>query len=159
MVTLFLQHIYDWLCRKHCYAVPKYKILSFKAVLYRISKAQVSSSLTTEHAGYVSTTEADSHADTFVAGKNCIPLQYTERSCDVQPYLDEYEPIKNVPIVTAATGYTSATDMNYILVFPEALYIPSLEHNLFNPSRLDKIQRPSVCPSFLRLSCLPTYSL
>jgi hypothetical protein len=91
-----------------------------------------------EHAGFVSTTEGGSHADTLVAGKNCVPLHYTERLCDVQPYSDNYEPVKNVPIITAVTGYTSATGMNYILIFPEALYMPSLEHSLFNPNQLQQ---------------------
>ena len=89
-----------------------------------------------EHVGFVSRTEADTHADTFVAGKNCIPMNYTDRSCDVQPYSDEYAPMKNVPIITAATGYTSAMGINYILIFPEALWMPGLEHSLFNPNPL-----------------------
>lgn len=136
---LFVQHAYKWLCRPQRSTVPAFRISSFKAFAHRVSRisqARISGTLTYEHAGYVSTTEADSHADTFVAGKNCVPLHYTERSCDVQPYSDDYEPMKNVQIVTAATGYTSATGMNYILVFPEALYIPSLEHSLFNPNQL-----------------------
>jgi hypothetical protein len=41
-----------------------------------------------------------------------------------------------VPIVMAATGYTSSSGMNYILLFPEALYLPNLEHSLFNPNQL-----------------------
>ena len=80
--------------------------------------------------------EIDSHADTFVAGKNCVPLNYTERTCDVQPYSDEYAPVKNVPIVIAATGYTSASGINYILVFPESIYMPTLAHSLCNPNQL-----------------------
>ena len=96
----------------------------------------VSSASTTSNPGYTSTVEVDSHADSFVAGKNCVPMHYTERSCDVQPYSDDYAPVKNVPIVTAATGYTSATGLNYILIFPEALYLPNLEHSLFNPNQL-----------------------
>jgi hypothetical protein len=63
-------------------------------------------------------------------------MHYTERSCDVQPYSDDYAPVKNVPIVTAATGYTSANGLNYILIFPEALYLPNLGHSLFNPNQL-----------------------
>jgi hypothetical protein len=63
-------------------------------------------------------------------------MHYTERNCNVQPYSDDYAPVKNVPIVTAATGYTSATGLNYILIFPEALYLPTLGHSLFNPNQL-----------------------
>lgn len=36
-------------------------------------------------------TELDTHADTFVAGRNCLLMNYTERVCDVMPYSDEYE--------------------------------------------------------------------
>jgi hypothetical protein len=42
----------------------------------------------------------------------------------------------NVPIITAATGYTSTTGFNYILIFPEDLYMPKLTHSLFNPNQL-----------------------
>jgi hypothetical protein len=122
---LLARAIYDWFRSKHQYAVPAYRISMFKTVMYHVSKVCLSSTQVYEHAGYVSTTEGDSHEDTFVAGKNCVPLHYTDRSCDVQPYSDDYAPVKNVPIITAATGYTSATGMNYILVFPEALYMPS----------------------------------
>jgi hypothetical protein len=86
--------------------------------------------------GFTSAVESDSHADSFVAGKNCIPLHCTERSCDAQPCSDDYAPVKNVPVITAATGCTSANGLNFILLFPEALHLPNLGHSLFNPSQL-----------------------
>ena len=53
-------------------------------------------------------TELNHHADTTVSEVNCIIFKYTDRSCMVSPYYDQkYEPIHNVSIVTAATGYTS----------------------------------------------------
>ena len=79
--------------------------------------------------------EMDSHADTTVAGKNCAILKYTDRSCDVAPFSEKYTPMKDIPIVTAATGYTSANGRNYILVFNEALYIKDMEHTLINPNQ------------------------
>ena len=48
--------------------------------------------------------EMDSHADTTVAGRNCAILKYTDRSCDVAPFSAKYTPMKDVPIVLAATG-------------------------------------------------------
>ena len=52
-------------------------------------------------------TELNQYVDTTNAGFNCIILKYTYRSCTVSPYDDqEYEPIHNVPIITAVTGYT-----------------------------------------------------
>ena len=65
----------------------------------------------------------DSHADTTVAGKNYFILCYTYRIYDVAPLSDKYTPMKDVPIVSAATGYTSANGRNYILVLNEELYI------------------------------------
>ena len=80
--------------------------------------------------------ELDSHADTSVAGRNCVPLSYTDRSCDVAPYTDTYTPIQDVSIIHAATGYTSAAGRNYILVFNEVLWMESLDHSLINPNQL-----------------------
>ena len=47
----------------------------------------------------------DSHDDTTVTVKNCVILKYTEQSCDVAPFYDKYTPMKDVPVVSAATGY------------------------------------------------------
>jgi len=80
--------------------------------------------------------ELDSHADTFVAGRNCLLMHYTERVCDVMPYSDEYQPRNNVPIVQVATGYTSMNGRRYILIINEALYMPELDNSLMNPNQL-----------------------
>jgi hypothetical protein len=88
------------------------------------------------NAGFVSKLELDSHADTTVAGKNCVAISFTDRACKVQPYSDSYEPIDNVPIATVATGYTAKNGLNYIIILPEALYMPDLDHSLVNPNQL-----------------------
>ena len=82
--------------------------------------------------------ELDSHADTIVAGKNCVILSYTGQECDVSPYRDDYESIKNVPIVNAATAWQSSiTGQTYILVFNEAIWMGDhLDHTLINPNQL-----------------------
>ena len=80
--------------------------------------------------------ELDTHADTFVAGRNCLLMHYSERVCDVMPYSDEYEAKKSVPIVQIATGYTAANGQRTILIVNEALWIPELEHSLMNPNQL-----------------------
>ena len=67
--------------------------------------------------------ELDSHADTTVAGSNCVVLSYTGKECDVTPYRDDYQPVQNIPIVSAATAWQSpTTGQTYILVFNEALW-------------------------------------
>ena len=77
----------------------------------------------------------DSHADTTVAGRNCAIFKYTDIRCDVALFSAKYTPMKDVPIVSASTGYTSANGLNYILVFHEALYIPDMTHTLINPNQ------------------------
>ena len=52
--------------------------------------------------------ELDIHADTNVAGKNCTILKYTDQSCDVAPFSEKYIPMKDIMIVSAATGFTLA---------------------------------------------------
>ena len=48
--------------------------------------------------------EMDTHADTCVLGVNFIVLEYTGRVCDVYPYSQEYDSVKDVPIVKGATA-------------------------------------------------------
>ena len=87
----------------------------------QISQTQRVVSTNKEDTPFHGRSELDSHADTTVAGKNCVILRYTDRSCDVAPFSNKYMPMKDVPIVSAAIGYTSANGRNYIVVFNEAL--------------------------------------
>ena len=78
--------------------------------------------------------ELYSYADTTVAGKNCAIIKYTEWSCDVAPFSEKCNPMKDIPIVSASTGFTSENGRNYILIFHEALYMPNMRHTLTNPN-------------------------
>ena len=82
--------------------------------------------------------ELDSHADTTVAGSNCVILSYTGKECDVVPYREDYESVKGVPIVHAATAWQSPhTGQTYILVFNESLWMgDNMDHTLINPNQL-----------------------
>ena len=66
-----------------------------------MSSSTVTSSSSKVHYGQC---ELDSHADTIVAGKNCIVLSYTGKECSVVPYQDGYESTDNVPIANVATA-------------------------------------------------------
>ena len=99
------------------------------------SRSDVISSISTDD-GYHGRVELDSHADTIIAGKNCLTLSYSGRVCDVSAYSEDYPPRVGVPVVSAATGYTTANGDNYILIFNEALSIPDLDHSLVNPNQL-----------------------
>ena len=79
--------------------------------------------------------ELDSHADTTVTVKNCAIIKYMDQSCDVAPFSEKYNPMKDILIVSTSTGFTSANSRNYILVFHEALYMPNMRNTLTNPNQ------------------------
>ena len=58
------------------------------------------------------------------------------------PFADTYDAMKDVDIVSAATGFTSVTDLQYILVFREDLYMPELDHTLINTNQLRQLHTP-----------------
>ena len=43
--------------------------------------------------------------------------------------------MKDIPIVSADTGFTTENGRNYILVFHEAFYMPDIKHTLINPNQ------------------------
>ena len=81
--------------------------------------------------------EMDSHADTCVAGSNCVVLEYTGRSAEVEAYSPDY-PSKQIPIATVATAYDCPTSgATYVLIINEALYFgDSLPFSLLSPNQL-----------------------
>ena len=113
-------------------------ICRLKTTPRRASAASTAPSNKTPHSVIHGKCELDSHADTTVAGSNCIILNYTGKVCDVSPYRDDYAPVTGVPIVKAATAWQSPhTGQTYILVFNEALWMgDSLDHTLINPNQL-----------------------
>ena len=115
---------------------PNFKITLLTSSSHRISSA-ARSQIKTAKITYAKC-ELDSHADTTVAGSNCVVLHYTDKECDVTPYRDDYQPVSNIPIVTAATAQQSpSTGQIYILVFNEALWMgDSMETTLVNPNQL-----------------------
>lgn len=85
---------------------------------------------------YYGRLKVDTRADTFVAGRNCTVMSFSEQICDVMPYSDDYWPKENIPIYQVANGYTSINGQKSILVFNEALWMPELEASLMNPNQL-----------------------
>ena len=65
-------------------------------------------------------------------GKNWGVLSYTDVVCEVTPFTDEYDSIKEVPIVTACTVWTDQnTGKEYLLVGEQFLWFgTSLDHSL-----------------------------
>ena len=83
------------------------------------------------------TTHLDSHADTCVVGKNALVFQDFDRPVDVCGYDPKGPVTKSLRTVSAALAYTNHSHgETVILVIHQAIYIPSLSHNLLCPNQL-----------------------
>ena len=84
--------------------------------------------------------ELDSHADTCVAGRNCVVLEDTEQTVSVSAFTDKHQTFNNVPVVTAATAYDDErTGNTYILIIGHAIYMAdSMPNTLICPNQLRK---------------------
>lgn len=83
--------------------------------------------------------ENDSHADTVVAGSNCIITQFTGKECDVLPHAEACEVIKSVPFVQAAMACDNpkTTGETTILQLNKEIWIGNkIDHTLVNPNQL-----------------------
>ena len=88
--------------------------------------------------GHSGRCELDSHADTCVAGANFVICVFDGMTCEVSPYTDSYEAMKDVPIVGAATAWTNAdTGETHILYFNQILwYGRKMPMSLLNPNQM-----------------------
>ena len=121
---------------------PRRKICDFTNSRWRIAKVNANGT-TSRRIWAINTIkhgriELDTHADTIVFGQSFILLSKTGRECDVSPYTDEYEAIKNVPIVSEETAWTSLElAENFIIILNEGLWMnTTMEHTLVNPNKL-----------------------
>ncbi|MGH7954899.1 MAG: hypothetical protein ACREOZ_02945 [Gloeomargaritales cyanobacterium] len=82
--------------------------------------------------------ECDSRADTVCAAATFVPLEITEKVCDVGGFHESFQSVKNVPVATTATAYDHGDlQETLILVFHQSLYFgPSMENSLISPNQL-----------------------
>ena len=121
---------------------PGRKICDFTTSRLIISKVKTNGT-TSKRIGDTNTIkhgriELDNHADTILFGQIFILLSNTGRECDVLHYTDEYETIKNAPIVLAATACTSLElAETFIIILQEVLWMnTTMEHTLVIPNQL-----------------------
>lgn len=69
-----------------------------------------------------------------VVGRFCTIVDKTSKPVEVRPFSNEYNKILDVPVVDAAIKWEDLLngDVHYLLV-KNALYAPSMEHNLIHP--------------------------
>ena len=81
--------------------------------------------------------EMDSMADTSCAGSNWKLIEYTGVTCDVHPFKEGYEAVRDVPIGTCATLVEGETGSDFILIGHEMLYFgPELQRSLLNQNQI-----------------------
>ena len=86
--------------------------------------------------------ECDSHADTTAAGSNTVMIEDisdVHDYVDVAPFSESYQPIKNIPIATAATAYDNPdTGETTLILFGQSLFFG------------DKMASTLICPNQIR---------
>ena len=82
---------------------------------------------------HIPTTELDSHANMAVAGGACMIIARTGCHAIVSPFSDTLPTMDMVEIVDVALAYDDPiTTRTYLLIMRNALYIPTMEHNLIS---------------------------
>jgi hypothetical protein len=68
--------------------------------------------------GFVSRNEMDSHANTSCVSANWKAIELTGLTCDVSPFTQDYDAVKDVPVATCATAVTD----DYFGVSPDVVF-------------------------------------
>jgi len=89
-------------------------------------------------AGVVARNELDTHADTCCAGANWKFMETTNEVCEVTPFLNSYEPVKEIMVARCCTVWTSPeTGREYLLVGDQMLWFGTqMDHSLINPNQI-----------------------
>jgi hypothetical protein len=83
--------------------------------------------------------ELDSHADTCCAGSNCVIVEYTNKTCNVDGFNRETpnDELMGIPIVKAATAYDAPTGETFIIILSQALFLGDhISYSLLCPNQL-----------------------
>ena len=88
--------------------------------------------------GHYACNEMDTHADTCCAGANWRLLELTGETCEVSPFLDSIDVVRNVEVGKCGTVWTSEVDgKEYLLLGDQMLWFGSrLPNLLLNPNQM-----------------------
>ena len=83
-----------------------------------------------------STTELDLHANMVVMGKHCEILEDMGKVIDVTPFTPDYKPKTTIIVDTVIKYVSEYNGKEYVLVFRNSFYFPSMNHNLVPPFKM-----------------------
>eukprot|EP00957_Ditylum_brightwellii_P067466 5120955-Ditylum_brightwellii.AAC.1 len=80
----------------------------------------------------------DLHADTCCADTNWHVVDFTGDICEVNPLLDSYEPVQEVPLAKCATVFTDNDDGAEMLFMADQMlwFGTQLPRSLINPNQI-----------------------
>jgi hypothetical protein len=89
-------------------------------------------------AGFIACNKMDTHVDTCCAGSNWSLMELTGEVCDVNPFLNSYDPVTEIPVVRCCTVWTDKeSSTEYLIVADQILWFGTLmENSLINPNQL-----------------------
>jgi hypothetical protein len=89
-------------------------------------------------AGFIARNEMDTHADTCCAGSNWSLMELTGEVCDVNPFLNSYDPVTEIPVARCCTVWTDQeSSTEYLIIADQMLWFGTLmENSLINPNQL-----------------------
>ena len=113
-----------------------YYIQSLRVIMAS-RKKKFNSELSPEEMAHGCRLGLDSHADVSCIGKHARVMEvFSGRVCNVQPFNDTYDSIKNVKTVNSAFAYDDEEGHTYILEVNQALdFTGSMEHSLLCPNQ------------------------
>jgi len=110
-----------------------------RSIVYQVKRKKCIKDHVNQNEIVHSTCELDSHADTCIAGPNCLVLEFTDQVINVSAYSEQLDTMENIHIVTAATAWDDlATGTTTILILGQALYTG------------DKVKTTLLCPNQMR---------
>jgi hypothetical protein len=86
--------------------------------------------------GSLLNTDLNSHADSCVAGANCLMLEESGRKAKVSTFHPNARSFQDIPIVTAATLYQDRNGRSIIVIIHEALWFGEASQTLLCPNQL-----------------------
>ncbi len=99
-------------------------VTSDRRVVYQVKRKKCIKDYVNPYEIVHNTCEIDSHADTCIAGPDCLVLEFTDQVVNVSTYLEQLDTMENIHIVTAATAWDDlATGTTTILILGQALYM------------------------------------